>query len=334
MATKTSNQKKRILFLREYLLSETDENHMVSLSDIQSRLSEAGYDTERKTVYSDLSTLSEAGLDIIRLRTPENTTLYYVASRDFELPELKLLVDSIQSSRFITEKKTKNLIQKLESLGSRHQARDLQRQVIVSGRVKNMNESVFYTVDGLSSAITNNHSVMFRYYEFNLKKERVVRKNGSYYHVSPYALILDTENYYLLGYDEEDEVMKHFRVDKIASLQETSDRRKGSDAFRSIDLGRYTSMVFGMYHGEKHQVRMIFANHLVGAAMDRFGKDIRLTEVDDEHFSFIADVSVSPQFFGWLMSFGDEASILEPADIRQAYLDHIKKSVSFTESLK
>ena len=329
-----TNQKQRILFLRDYLLRETDENHMVSLVEIQSVLHNAGFDVERKTLYSDLATLEDSGLDIIRTRLFDNSIVYYVGSRDFELPELKLLVDSIQSSRFITEKKTRNLIQKLESLGSSHQARDLQRQVIVSGRVKNMNESVFYTVDGLSSAISNNHSVMFRYYEYNLQKERVFRKDGAYYHISPYALILDNENYYLLGYDDDDEVMKHFRVDKIASLQETKNRRKGSDAFKSIDLGRYTSMVFGMYHGETKQVRLIFANHLVGAAIDRFGKDIRITQEDSEHFSFLANVSVSPQFFAWVMSFGDEASILAPEDVREAFLEHIKRSVSFTESLK
>lgn len=329
-----TNQKLRLLFLRNYLLNETDEEHMVTLANIQSVLTKAGYDAERKTVYSDLASLTEAGLDIIRVKSSDNLTLYYVASREFELPELKLLVDSVQSSRFITAKKTRNLIRKVESLGSRHQARALQRQVIVSGRLKNMNESVFYTVDGLSSAISGNHSVMFRYYEYNLRKEHVFRKHGAYYHVSPYALILDNENYYLLGYDEEDEVMKHFRVDKIASLQERTDRRKGADAFKAIDLSRYTSMMFGMYHGEKRQVRLIFANHLVGAVIDRFGKEIRITEEDDGHFSFLAEVSVSPQFFGWLMSFGDEASVLEPADVREEYLEHIKRAVSFTESLK
>ena len=334
MAKTATNHKQRILFLHDYLLKETDENHMVSLAEIQSVLSRANFDVERKTLYSDLAILEDAGLDIIRTRLPNNSTVYYVGSRDFELPELKLLVDSIQSSRFITEKKTKNLIRKLEGLGSSHQASDLQRQVIVSGRVKNMNESVFYTVDGLSSAISNNHSVIFRYYEFNLDKERVFRKDGAYYHISPYALILDNENYYLLGYDDEDEVMKHFRVDKIAALQETKNKRKGSEVFKSIDLGKYTSMVFGMYHGETKQVRLIFANHLVGAAMDRFGKDIRITKEDDNFFSFLADVSVSPQFFAWIMSFGEEASILAPVEVREEYLDHIKKSVAFADSLK
>ena len=334
MAKIPSNQKRRILFLRDYMLRETDENNMVSLSDIQSALSNAGYEVERKTLYSDLSTLEESGIDLIRTRLSDNSTVYYVASRDFELPELKLLVDSVQSSRFITEKKTRALIQKLESLSSYHQAQDLQRQVIVSGRVKSMNESVFYTVDTLSSAISNNHSVLFRYYEYNLKKERVFRKKGAYYHISPYALILDNENYYLLGYDEDDAVMKHFRVDKIASLQETSDRRSGSDVFKSIDLGRYNSMVFGMYHGETKQVRLLFANHLIGAAIDRFGKDIRITEEDNDYFSFLADVAVSPQFFAWVSSFGEEATILAPLDIRESYIEYLKRSISFTESLE
>ena len=334
MAKITSNQKQRILFLHDFLVRETDENHMLSLADIQSHLSNVGYEVERKTLYSDFAALEASGLDLICTRDTNNSVYYYVASRDFELPELKLLVDSVQSSRFITEKKTRALIQKLEGLGSYHQAQDLQRQVIVSGRVKNMNESVFYTVDTLSSAISNNHSVLFRYYEYNLDKDRVFRKGGSFYHVSPYALILDNENYYLLGYDEDDELMKHFRVDKIASLQETDKWRNGSDAFKNIDLGRYTSMVFGMYHGETHQVRLIFANHLIGAAIDRFGKDIRITKENEDYFSFIVNVSVSPQFFAWVMSFGKEASILAPANIKESYLEYIKQAVSFAESLK
>ena len=332
MASQVS-QKLRLLVLRDYLTENSDEDHPVSLADMIAHLHERGIEAERKTLYSDLQLLMDYGLDLIRTRMPNNGIRYYVASRDFELPELKLLVDSVQSSKFITERKTKTLIGKLENLGTVHQARELQRQVIVSGRVKNMNESVFYNVDGLSSAITNDHSVTFKYYEFNLKKERQFRRGGALYHVSPFALILDNENYYLLGFDEDDGIMKHFRVDKISFLSETGNRRNGKDAFKGTDLSRYTARVFGMYHGETRQVRLIFANHLVGAVVDHFGKDVRITIEDDEHFSFLADVSVSPQFFGWVLSFGKEASILEPADVREAYLKHIREALSFTDSL-
>ncbi|MBQ8994989.1 MAG: WYL domain-containing protein [Oscillospiraceae bacterium] len=331
--SKTSIQKLKLLYLRDYLLDQTDETHLVSVSDMAAYLKECGIEAERKALYDDLSLLQDYGLDVIRVRMPNNSIRYYVASRDFELPELKLLVDSVQSSKFITARKTKNLIEKLERLGTLHQAKELQRQVIVSGRVKNMNESVFYNVDGLSSAISNDHAVTFKYYEYNLNKERQFRKGGSSYKVSPFALILDNENYYLLGYDEEDELMKHFRVDKISNLTEGDRKRKGKEQFDEIDLGRYTAKVFGMYHGDTRQVRLFFANHLVGAVIDRFGKDVRIIPEDEEHFSVLADVSVSPQFFGWVLSFGEESTILEPKDVREQYLDHIRRAVAFSESL-
>ncbi len=321
-----SNQDLKLLYLADYLQRETDEFHPVSAKKILSYLEQKGISLERKALYNSFEALRYFGMDIRMVRAPG--AAYYLASRPFEIAELKLLVDSIQSSRFITERKTAALIRKLESLASVHEARDLQRQVIVRGRIKSMNESVFSSVDALSVAINENKSVRFQYMGYNIRKETQLRRNGASYHVSPFAMIWDNENYYLLGYDEEDGIMKHFRVDRISSIRMTDDCRNGQELFDKIDLGTYTSQVFGMFHGEERQVRVLFANHLIGAAIDRFGKSIRVIPYDADHFSVLVPVTVSPQFFAWVFSFGEEATILEPEEIRNQYKEYLEKAIS------
>ena len=312
---KSANQKLKLLYLMRYLQTASDESHPLTVKDMIAELARYDISAERKSIYDDMEALRQFGLDVIQVKGPEGG--YFIGSRDFELPELKLLVDSVQSSKFITEKKTLSLIKKLESLTSVHDARLLQRQVFVRGRVKSMNESVFYIVDDISAAITRDKAIRFRYYEYTVRKERRFRRNGEYYVISPFSLIWDNENYYMLGWDSDACAFKHFRVDKMMDLVLTEEARSGKAEFEALDMPAYSSKVFGMFRGEEQYVELRFANHLAGAVIDRFGKDVFLTQAGDEHFCVRVQVAVSPQFYGWLFGFGDEVEVLSPQSVRQ-----------------
>ena len=311
---RSSEQKKKILVLLRYLQRQSDEEHLVTMQQILEELERNGIQAERKSVYDDLRVLEELGFDLIQRRG--KTPGYAIGARDFQLPELQLLVDSIQSAKFITEKKTMELIAKLESLVSVHDGRKLQRQVYVRGRVKSMNESVYYNVDAISDAIARDRAIRFRYYEITVSKQRRYRRGGAYYRMSPYALIWDDENYYLLAWDAEAESFKHFRVDKMTAIAPLEEPREGKEAFRAKDMSVYSQQVFGMFAGEATPVRMRFAAHLAGAVVDRFGRDTILVPDGEDAFIFTAKVAVSPQFFAWLFGFGREAEILSPPHIR------------------
>lgn len=312
---RSQKQKLKLLYLMQYLTQHSDEAHPVGIAQMAEMLAERGILAERKSLYADLEALREFGLDVVQTRG--KTVGYYVGTRDFELPELKLLVDSVQSSKFITQRKTLSLIRKIESLASVHDAAALQRQVYVRNRVKSMNESVYYNVDEISSAITADRKIRFLYFEYTVKKERRYRHDGAFYEVSPYALMWDDENYYMLAYDAQTASIRHYRVDKMAQISTLESFRDGKDAFRKVDMSAYSKKVFGMFAGEAETVRLRFSNHLAGAVIDRFGRDVMLIREDDEHFSVSIEAVVSPQFYAWVFGFGAEAEILSPAKVRE-----------------
>ena len=235
---------------------------------------------------------------------------WFIGQRDFELAELKLLVDAVQSSRFLTQKKSSALIGKLESLASVHQARQLQRQVYVDRRIKTMNESIFYNVDRLHGAIGANRVISFHYFEMNMNKERVFRRGGAEYQVTPYGLIWDNENYYLAGWDHDREEVRHYRVDKMTDITLTDQRGRDRGSW---DLEGYTRRHFGMYAGRPCQLRLRCAAPLAGVFLDRFGQDIMLVPQDEEHFTVTLDLVVSPPFWGWLFGLGAQVEVLSPA---------------------
>ena len=312
---KSPNQKLKLLVLLRFLQRQSDEAHPVAMSEMIRELERWGISAERKSLYDDLETLRSFGADVVSVRGKKAG--YYLGAREFELAELKLLVDSIQSSKFITQRKTLSLIRKLEGLCSVHDAQLLERQVYVRGRVKSMNESVYYNVDAISDAIARDRQLRFRYFEFTVSRERRYRRAGSFYQLSPYALIWDDENYYLLAWDEPERRFKHFRVDKMTQIAALEQRRAGSEAFRELDMSVYSQHVFGMFAGEPKPVRMRFTSHLAGAVIDRFGKDVMLIPEGEERFTVTAEVAVSPQFFAWIFGFGTEAEILSPAPVRE-----------------
>ncbi len=314
---KSSNQKLKLIYLIDKLSRDTDENHGLTMPEIIDYLASLDIKAERKSIYDDMETLQNYGYDIVMDRH-DRKAYYKLVSRDFELAELKLLVDVVQSSKFITANKTNVLIKKLEALASKHQAGALQRQVHVVNRVKNPNEKIYLAVDSLHEAIHNQVQVEFQYASWNLNKELVPKHNGKIYHVSPWALTWDDENYYLIGYDEDEEMIKHFRVDKLVKLNITNDERHGKEIFDKFDLASYSKKTFGMYGGQEQSVKLKVHNDLVGVMIDRFGTDIMIIpRNEEEYFTLNVEVAVSDQFIGWLVGLGDGIEVVSPPQVRE-----------------
>lgn len=252
---------------------------------------------------------------------------YHVVNRPFELPELKLLVDAIQSSKFITERKTNALIKKLEQLVSKYEAVKLQRQVYVTGRIKTMNESIYYTVDAIHNAISENKKIKFQYYQWNVKKEMELRHNGAWYHISPWGLSWDDENYYLVGYDSDSGQIKHYRVDKMLHIQMSEEKREGKEHFKKLDMADYAKKSFGMFGGKEQEVKLLVTNDLAGVIIDRFGKDVMMIPESEDHFTVNVDVHVSKQFLGWIISLGEGVRIVGPSEVVEQMKQEIERLV-------
>ena len=317
-----NKQKLKLLYLIKIFTEDTDDQHALTLPQIAEKLDAYGVSAERKTLYQDFELLRDFGFDIIGQQARRNF-YYHMGNRRFELPELKLLVDSVQSAKFITDKKSNTLIKKLEGMVSKYEARKLQRQVIISGRIKAMNESIYYNVDKLHEAIGTDRQIRFKYFRWNIKKEMELRKDGAWYQVSPWALMWDDENYYLVGYDAEDGEIKHYRVDKMWRISVTDRKREGKEQFRAFNMPRYTKSLFGMFGGEEVKVTLEAENGMVGILLDRFGKDIPIKPVDADHFRTSVVVAVSSQFLGWIMALGDGVKIIGPDKV----VDRMKEEI-------
>lgn len=324
---KSNNQKLKSLYIMKILLEETDEDHILTLVQIQNKLAELGISGERKSIYNDIKSLISFGLDIEK--TGGRSCGYYIANRNFELPELKLLVDAVQSSKFITSKKSNELIKKVEGLASIYQAKTLQRQVYVANRIKSMNESIYYNIDKIHTAISLGKKVSFRYFEWviNFGTSEKIRKNyrkaGDFYFISPWALTWDDENYYMIGYDSELGIIKHYRVDKMELIEIQDETRDGKESFTQFDIATYTTKLFGMFSGAEQKVKLRFHNQLIGVVLDRFGKDVFISKDDEDHFLVTTDLVVSPQFCGWLTSFGHLAKVIYPPEVVETYRNHL-----------
>ena len=315
-------QKLKPLYIMDYLLRNSDEQHPVSMKQIISYLESQGISAERKSVYSDIDALRFYGLDIVQSESGKNTG-YFIGERTFELPELKLLVDSVQSSKFITRNKTGSLIKKIETLASMHEAQLLQRQVFVANRIKQMNESIYYNVDEIHNGISRNRQIRFKYFRYTVEKKKEYRRGGEFYQVSPFALTWDDENYYLIAYDSELGEIRHFRVDKMDKISVTEDERDGMSTYKALDIGVYTKKVFGMFSGREERVTLRFDNSLVGAVLDRLGQESMIIPDGESYFTVTTDVIVSPQFFAWIAGFGPDAKIVSPESVVSQMREHI-----------
>lgn len=305
------------------LLEQTDENHILNASELSAILQqEYGMSADRRTIYDEIHILEDFGIDIVQLKG--KTPGYYVASRDFELPELKLLVDAVQSSKFITEKKSSELIAKLEQLCSKYDAEQLQRQVVIYNRSKTENETIYYNVDQIHNAIYRNLRIRFQYAEWTVKKELRLKKNGAEYQVSPWALTWDDENYYLVAYDEAADKIKHYRVDKMQHIAVIEQERSGREKFGDFNLAAFAKKTFGMYGGQDTEVTLRCRNELAGVVLDRFGNKIWMRPDGEEHFKTRVMVTVSRQFFGWVTGIGNKMKIAEPEHVKEAYREYLK----------
>lgn len=324
-------QKQKLLYIQKILLEKSDEEHGLTINDIIRELKQNGIEAERKSIYDDLRTLESFGLDIYSEKT--KTVRYYVGNRDFQISELKLLVDAIQSSKFITEKKSFELIKKIEGLASVYEARELQNQVVISNRVKTSNETIYYSVDRLHDAINKNRAVTFYYNQWKLdlgsteKIKSVRRHGGALYKASPWALCWDDENYYLVAFDEKSEQIRHYRVDKMEQIAVTDDKRRGEELFSKLNMADYAKSTFSMFAGEPTPIELSVKNDFVGIIADRFGKDVFIIN-DEKHadrFIVKVNVNLSEQFFGWLFALGDGAFISAPDYAKQKFDEHLKK---------
>lgn len=321
-----SNQKFKFTYLMKIMAEKTDDEHSLTMPQILEELEKYEVSAERKSIYEDFKDMSKLGIDVIKEQRGRET-FYHIAGREFELAEVKLLIDAVQSAKFITQKKSKSLISKVKNFVSEHQAKQLQRQIVINDRVKTMNESVYYNVDDIHTAINQNRKIKFKYYKWDIDKKLVERHGGSYFIVSPWALLWDDENYYMIAFDDWDNKIKHYRVDKMMYIEVGNDERAGKEEFKNFDMAKYSKATFGMYHGEKTKVCIKFANHMCGVFIDRFGKDTLFRKIDENHSELIADINVSPQFFGWIFSLGNDVEIVSPIEVVNELREYTKKFI-------
>ncbi len=323
---RTTGQKTKMLTLCRLLLSKTDEEHPISTPKLIEALEREEIPAERKSVYADMKALQDFGLDIQFRKGKDGG--WFVGEREFQLPELKLLVDAVQSSRFISHKKSGELIRKLEGLASEHQAKQLRRQVYVDGRVKTGNENVYYAIDKLHTAIAAGKAVSFQYFDYNGKKEKAFRREGKRYMVSPYGLIWSDEYYYLVGLDHQDTGdLRCYRVDRMSSLTVTGCLRVVTEETRDFDLAEYGQKHFNMFAGREAKVRLRCEERMVNAVLDRFGLDVMLIPDGEGYFSLTVDAVVSPQFYGWLFGLGTMVRITAPGWAVEEYQDMLTKAM-------
>ena len=327
---KGKNKKLKLYYLARIMLSRTDDEHMITMPEIIRQLEAYDVTADRKSLYDDLEALRVLGIDVIGEKDGRNF-YYHVGGKQFQIAELKLLVDAIQSSRFITEKKSNELIRKLTDMASEYEAAQLKRQAVVHGRVKTMNESIYYFVDDVHRAIAENHMISFEYMRWNEKKE-LVRRRQQPYIVSPWALSWDDENYYLIAYDESDDTIKHFRVDKLKSIKVLDKKRSGKEKFKEFNIAKYARMSFGMFGGQPTKVKIAFKNELAGVFIDRFGNTITIRPYRTKGWSETdVDVALSDQFFGWIFALGDGVRITGPKAVVERFAQELSDAAKLYE---
>ncbi|MBR3634845.1 MAG: WYL domain-containing protein [Lachnospiraceae bacterium] len=321
---KVINQKLKLLYIVKILEEKTDEAHPMSTSRLIEELAKYEIGAERKSIYDDIAQLIDFGYDIVTNKSKRDGG-YYMAARQFELSELKLLVDSVQASRFITAKKSRDLITKLESFVSDYEKIQLKRDVYVNNRIKTDNESIYYVINDIYEAMLLNKKIAFKYMDWNIDKKMVARKNGKEYEVSPFALTIKDENYYLIAYDDQAGIIKHYRVDKIKDERVLDTKRTGNEKFENFDVATYANRSFGMYGGETQTVTLGFEHRFAGIIIDRFGTDIDIRKIDNEWANARVEVALSGQFYGWITSLGGNVVIESPVSVRDDYMTFLNR---------
>ncbi len=327
LSEKNSNQKLKMLYLSRIFTKYTDEEHSLTIAEIIEMLAENGISAERKTLYNDIQLLKDFGLDIVMNNGKQYS--YYLASRDFELPELKLLADAVASSRFLTDKKSRELLQKIEDLASVYEGKQINRQVYVANRVKSMNERIYLNVDIIHRAIKEKKQISFKYFDYDLNKKKRYRDGPRV--ASPFALTWDDERYYLVAfYPKRPDNYTNFRIDRMEEIEILSD--KVAKVPLNFSLSEYMNSTFSIFSGEIKDVKLRFRNSLINAVLDRFGKNVIIIPDGDEHFTVNVQVRTGAPFYGWLFQFGTNAEIVRPSAIKQEYLDMLREVIQTAEA--
>lgn len=311
---KSQKQKSRILVLARIFREETDENHGLSLAQLENRLKEYGAESERKTMYNDIVALQNAGMDIIADKQARNTT-YFLASREFELSELYLLANAVASSKFISKRKSFKLIRKISVLAGKYEEKKLTRQITVSDRAKSTDESLYYIINYVNEAISEGRKISFLYFNYDEKKKKVYCNNKQPLVISPRALVWKDENYYVIGYYDKRKKHADFRADKIEKIHILDEKSCKAPDF---DIGDRCNSRFSMCGEERTNVKLRFDNSLAEAVIDRFGIKTHFTPMGNA-FEIEVKTDVSPTFFGWLFQFGNKAQIVGPSSVRNEF---------------
>lgn len=322
---KNENQKLKLIRIAQYLLAKTDETHSVSTQDIISMLSENGIIAERKSIYSDIEALQNLGMDINI--TKGRNGGFNLLSREFQLTELKLLVDAIQSSRFITQKKSFELIKKIGNLVSEYERKELEREVYIVNRIKNENESIYYNTDNIYSAIRDDRQISFLYYNYGTDKKKIYHNAGNPIRVSPFALQFDNEKYYLIAYESKSAMIKHYRVDKMDKVEILNESRDGKGYFRKFDLAAYSNATFTMYSGKIEPVTIKCPDKFAGVIIDKFGKKVKFIPTPDGQYTVTVDATLTPTFYSWVFTFGGEMTITAPEKAVKEYKEQLKNAL-------
>lgn len=319
----THGNKKRILCLLQILMERTDEEHILNAIDLCSIL-KAEYDLEadRRTIYSEVDALSDFGIDIVQIKGKNPG--YYIGSRDFELAEVKILVDAVQSSKFVSAKKSQELIKKLEKLCSEQQAKQLNPQIVIANRPKTKNETILYNVDQIHTAIYQDKKISFQYVEWVDPKTQRLRRNGTEYVISPLWMLPEDDCYYMIGFDSVAGKIKYYRVDRMIHMEITKEEREGKEYLETFDLASFEKKTFGMHSGNDTEVVLKCKNEITSVIMDQFGSDAWMIPIDEGNFKIKTVVAVSGQFFGWLTGLGCKVTILEPENVKQEYRQYLK----------
>ncbi len=324
-----TNQKLKLLYILKILMEKSDEAHPVTVNDIIRCLSAYDISAERKSIYTDIQLLSDFGIDIICEKGRSNH--YYIGKRDFELAELKLLVDAVQSSKFITHKKSNELIKKIETLTSSYEAKELHRQVIVNDRIKTMNESIYYNVDTIHRAIRSNQRVQFKYFDYTVNKKLKFRRNGETYCVSPYALTWADDYYYLIAYHERYETVTQFRVDRMSDIEVSEESIPKEHKLKAFNVVEYSKKVFRMYSQDPVNVELEFDNSLINVVIDRFGKEVTIHSKTETTFHISVEVAPAETFLGWLLMFGNKVKIIGPEAVKARMKEHLESVMEMYE---
>lgn len=326
-------RKMKLLEVRRILETETDPEHTLTANQIATKLEARGFDKpDRKGIYDDINVLNyfykpdnrRKGLQPYFIEKDEETFGYYMDRRLFSIADIKLIIDAVQSSKFLSETKTQELIEALETLCSKHQAKALKRQLIVSNRIKNMNTSIHNSVDHINYAIDNNVTIRFKYFDYDIKMRPVFRRKGEWYEISPLVMVYSDDNYYVIACDHKDGKVKNFRIDRMSKVNATINPRTGTELFTKEDAELYQTYSFNMYGGDVKNVTMRFRNNMMNTVIDKFGKKITTYAVDKDHFEIEVRVAVSPQFYGWVFGLKNYVTIVSPPEVVKGMKKHLE----------